>query len=151
MWMLPVEKRNGLLVSLIEISHELKEKHSCFGRKPEPELIGHLSLLSVESHLLAILYERLPLPPPALTKPCMLPPETQIIQLRFNQLKKIWKTPPLLHIALETFLVFVWQKAICPSFLLKYTFAHDSPSPQTCMQQDHCYRWICTRHEFGSV
>lgn len=62
MWMLPVEKRNGLLVSLIEISHELKEKHSCFGRKPEPELIGHLSLLSVESHLLAILYERFPPP-----------------------------------------------------------------------------------------
>lgn len=88
MWMLPVEKRNGLLVSLIEISHELKEKHSCFGRKPEPELIGHLSLLSVESHLLAILYERLPLPPPALTKACTLSPETQIIQLRFNQLEK---------------------------------------------------------------
>lgn len=91
MWMLPVEKRNGLLVSLIEISHELKEKHSCFGRKPEPELIGHLSLLSVESHLLAILYERLPLPPlppPVLTKPCTLSPETKIIQLNLNQLEK---------------------------------------------------------------
>lgn len=109
MWMLPVEKRNGLLVSLIEISHELKEKHSCFGRKPEPELIGHLSLLSVESHLLAILYERFPLPTPVLTKPFTLPLETKIIQLHFNQLGKYEKYCLLSNIVLETCLIFVLQ------------------------------------------